>query len=399
MFSPRNRKLLLILVISLLAILACNLPGSDPTPTTDPGALYTIAAQTLEAQMTESAGTNPQETQIPPSSTSESPIASNTPQSTNTPQPTNTQVPTRTPTQIPCDQLEFVEDITIEDGTKINPGEPFEKIWRLKNAGSCTWTSGYSLAFASGDQMNAPESQQLTTGTLAPGQEIDVKVNLVAPLDPGEYRGNFKLRNPGGALFGWGADSKPFWVEITVPSLSGVMFDFLSKAKNADWGSGVEPVDFANPGHIDLNYGGPDTDANGFVMIKDGVQLEDGRTSGKILETHPKWENDGYIVGKFPAYQVGPGDYIKGQIGFIALADGTCGLGNVTFEIHYTKGEDLGTRTRLGKWSKSCNGAMQSINIDLAALKGETVRFYLVVLADGSSEQDWAVWSSLGVMR
>jgi len=377
------------------------MPGSDPTPTPDPGALYTVAALTLEAQMTQSASGNSQETQpvIQPSATSQSPIASNTPQFTQTPQPTNTNAPTNTSTQVPCDRLEFVDDITIEDGTEIDPGEPFEKIWRLKNAGSCTWTTGYHLVFDSGDQMGAPDSQQLTTGTVAPGQEIDVKVDLVAPDDPGEYRGDFKLRNPSGTIFGFGNQSKSFWVEIVVPSLSGVMFDFLVQAKNADWGSGVEPVDFAGPGHIDLTYGGPDTNADGFVMIKDGIKLEDGRESGKILETHPKWENNGYIVGKFPAYKIGSGDYIKAQIGFIAQADGSCGVGEVTFEIHYIEGDDLGTRTRLGKWSKTCNGQMQSINIDLADLKGETVRFYLVVLADGSSDQDWAVWSSLGVMR
>jgi len=378
------------------------MPGSDPTLTPDPGALYTVAALTLEAQMTQNGiDHNPQETQpgMQPSATSQPPAVTNTPQFTQTSQPTKTDAPTITPSEVPCDRLEFVDDITIEDGTEIDPGEPFEKIWRLKNAGTCTWTSGYYLVFDSGDQMGAPDSQQLTTGTVAPGQEIDVKVNLVAPDDPGEYRGNFKLRNPGGGIFGYGDQSKSFWVEIVVPSLSGVMFDFLVQAKNADWGSGSEPVDFAGPGHADLTYGGPDTDVNGFVMIKDGVTLEDGRVSGKILETHPKWENNGYIVGRFPDYKIGPGDYIKGQIGFIAQADGSCGVGEVTFEIHYIKDDDLGTRTRLGKWAKDCTGQMQSINFDLEDLKGETVRFYLVVLADGPADQDWAVWSSLGVMR
>jgi hypothetical protein len=42
---------------------------------------------------------------------------------------------------------------------------------------------------------------------------------------------------------------------------------------------------------------------------------------------------------------------------------------------------------------------MLPINIDLVDLKGETVNFYLVVLANGSAAQDWAIWSSLGVMR
>jgi hypothetical protein len=71
----------------------------------------------------------------------------------------------------------------------------------------------------------------------------------------------------------------------------------------------------------------------------------------------------------------------------------------VTFEIHYTLDDDLGTRTRLGKWSKTCDGHLQSIDIDLADLKGKKINFYLVVLADGPADHDWAIWSSLGVMR
>ncbi len=247
--------------------------------------------------------------------------------------------------------------------------------------------------------MGAPDAQQLTTGTVAPGQKIDIAVDLIAPNEPGEYRGNFKLRNSSGTLFGAGSQGKAFWLEIVVPDIRGVMFDFLAQAKNADWGSGVEPVDFAGPGHIDLTFGGPDTNANGFAMIRDQVKLESGKTSAKILQTHPKWENDGYIVGKYPAYSVGPGDNIKGQLGFIANADGSCGVGAVTFEIHYTLDDDLGTRTRLGKWSKTCDGKLQSIQIDLADLKGKKIHFYLVVLAEGPADQDWAIWSSLGVMR
>jgi hypothetical protein len=403
MFSPRNRKLTAVLVSLFFLSLACNMPGRESTPTPDPGALYTVAALTLEALMTQDAGGNPQATQpVIATSTSQIPVAvTNTlspPTQTSNP-PTSTPKPSLTPSQAPCDRVEFVKDVTIEDGTEIDAGEPFEKVWRLKNSGSCTWTSGYNLIFDSGDQMDAPDHQQLTTGTVSPGQEIDVKVALVAPDDPGEYRGNFKLRNSDGADFGLGAQSKPFWVEIVVPDVGGVMFDFLAQAKNADWGSGVEPINFAGPGHIDVPYGGPDTSTDGFAMIKDAVKLETGKTSGKILETHPKWEDNGYIVGKYPAYKVGSGDYIKGQVGFLAKSDGTCGVGDVTFEIHYTKGDDLGTRTRLGKWSKACNGQLLSINLSLDALKGETVRFYLVVLANGSSDQDWAIWSSLGVMR
>ena len=73
--------------------------------------------------------------------------------------------------------------------------------------------------------------------------------------------------------------------------------------------------------------------------------------------------------------------------------------GEVVFEIHYIMDDDLGTRTRLGQWSKNCDRQLLSIELSLADLKGKSVNFYLVVLADGPPKQDWAIWSSLGVMR
>ncbi|MFN2150024.1 MAG: hypothetical protein ACK2T5_00410, partial [Anaerolineales bacterium] len=137
MFSPRNTKLLILFLCLVFAILACNLPEKTLSPTEDSGLVYTVAAQTLEAQMTQIAGDNPIPTQAPP--TEQPPTAlTNTPSNpTQTPIPaTKTPEPTRTATQILCDEIEFVKDITIEDGKEIPAGEPFEKVWRLKNAGT-----------------------------------------------------------------------------------------------------------------------------------------------------------------------------------------------------------------------------------------------------------------------
>ena len=59
----------------------------------------------------------------------------------------------------------------------------------------------------------------------------------------------------------------------------------------------------------------------------------------------------------------------------------------------------MGTLKKLGSWEERCDGEMRKISLDLAELSGKSVHFYLAVLAGGSPEQDWVVWSSLGVMR
>ena len=400
-------KLIIILSLFIFLVSACNMPRGE-TPTPDSVALInTIAAQTVEAQLTQFAlqGGEPAQTQEPAQGEPQQPTSSPTP--SNTPTPTDTQPPpptvtpyiSPTPTPIPCDRITWGKDVTIPDNTELVPGQPFTKVWRLVNSGSCTWNSAYSLVFDSGDAMGAPAAIQLTTGTVAPGQEIDVSVDLVAPDQPGTYQGFFKLRNPNGTVFGLGDESKPFWVKIIVPELSGIMLDFIALADEAEWGSGVTPIKFDGPGHVNLTYGDTSQDSEGFARPVANPVLESGGPSGVVLETHPKWQVDGYIIGRYPLYTVGAGDVLKGRVGFLAFNDGTCGVGDVVFQVLYTEGDDLTTLTKLGEWHETCDGSMTKINVSLNSIKGKAVHFYLVVLANGDSAQDWAIWSSLGVIR
>lgn len=110
----------------------------------------------------------------------------------------------------------FVADLTVPDDTPLAPGAVFTKTWRLQNLGSCIWDPDYSLVFAGGEQMSAAASRPLTI-TVAPGEFADISVSLAAPDSPGEYRGEWKLADPEGALFGIGPGSdRPFWVQIVV---------------------------------------------------------------------------------------------------------------------------------------------------------------------------------------
>jgi hypothetical protein len=184
-----KHPIFLLLIVLLSASLACNMPASAPTVEAN---VFTLAAQTVTASASQIETVTP------------TPAASAT--------ITPTALVTFTPTAVPCNIASFVSDVTTPDDTPITVGGAFTKTWRLKNVGSCTWTSGYQLVFDSGDKMNGPDSQQLTAGTVAPGQTIDVSVNLTAPGSTGTYKGNWKLREPGGAVFG--LSTGPFWVQI-----------------------------------------------------------------------------------------------------------------------------------------------------------------------------------------
>lgn len=201
-------RLLVLTLISVLILDACNLPSKGDEANT--GA--TTVAETTAAVFTRAAETATASTP-PETPTPINPTVTTVP--TNTLFPTQAATATKTP--IPCNKTSFVKDVTVPDNTVVEPGEVFTKTWRLQNNGSCTWTSGYVLLFNSGDQMNAPATASITGGSVAPGSTVDISVELTAPTTPGTYQGNFKLRSPDNIVFGINADGQgPFWVKVVV---------------------------------------------------------------------------------------------------------------------------------------------------------------------------------------
>lgn len=214
----------LTLVIALALVLsACNLPTTKPTETANPNAVFTAAAQTVEAQLTQNAllnPTNPPATVAPPTNTP--PAQANTPIPSITPAglllATATSAAAVQPTST-CDAAQFVTDVSVPDGTSFTGGTSFTKTWRVKNIGTCTWNSTYTLIFDSGDKMGGPSSQGLAS-SVGPGQSVDISVNLQAPSADGTYRGYWGLKNASGARLpvAGGTNMKTFYVEIKVGS-------------------------------------------------------------------------------------------------------------------------------------------------------------------------------------
>jgi hypothetical protein len=199
-------RLLSIVLFLTLALSACNLPASTQEPE-GPGAILTAAAQTVEANLTQLAIQNTptlsvQLTNTPAVATATSAVASPVAAS-----PTGGALAV-TATQN-CDDADFVADVTIPDGTVLDPGESFTKTWRLKNAGTCSWTPSYAVVFSNGDSMSGPATQALSA-TVNPGQTVDISVNLKAPSTPGDYTGYWKLRNAAGVTFA------TFYVDIKI---------------------------------------------------------------------------------------------------------------------------------------------------------------------------------------
>ncbi len=237
-------KFFVLFLLSVFLLSACNLPTGNAAPQTSaPDAALTAAAQTVQAVLTDSAAGAPStgeesggETTAPPT------LAPPTP--TQTPHP-----PTPTLTPRPCNQATFVADATIPDGTELPPGNHFTKVWRLKNIGTCSWTTDYALVFDSGDQMGGPAVQQLTK-VVNPGETVDISVDLIAPNSAGSYRGYWRLRDAGGNIFGL-SSGNAFWVDIkVVPSAPTFVFVVTPPLQILGFNVTVTPT---NEGQVDSN--------------------------------------------------------------------------------------------------------------------------------------------------
>jgi hypothetical protein len=183
--------------ISVLAFQFNNQPPADPQATVQAMVTQTVISMTLNA---------PTQTPPPPTVTADP--------ATNTPLPTPTSVPPTAASY--CDWAAFVKDVTVEDGTTFAPGEVFIKTWRLKNRGTCGWTTDYMLVFHSGSQLGGTTAVRLPAN-VPPGQTVDVSVTLTAPSTGGSYIGYWMLRNSSGVVFGTGTRANtPFYVDIRV---------------------------------------------------------------------------------------------------------------------------------------------------------------------------------------
>ncbi|MFL7837502.1 MAG: NBR1-Ig-like domain-containing protein [Candidatus Promineifilaceae bacterium] len=208
-------------------------------------------------------------------------------------------LPAEAAEQIDCDNsFEFVSDLNIPDDTNFAPGEPFTKSWQLRNNGTCTWTTAYSILFVGGDQMSVDENIPLEQ-TVEPGEELEVSIDMVAPEETGTYRGNWQVADANGEPFGIdGFIEDAFWLQIVVAedaatplpnsaAIGGVVWDDF--CLNSEPGQGC--VEFPEDSGIfiaDGTFGPAESPLSGILIgLAEGACPADGTVPGEsaVLST------------------------------------------------------------------------------------------------------------------
>lgn len=386
-----------IIATFILALSACTTGAATiESPTLVPSrnssdqataVILTVAVrQTIAALETQiSAGTaTPTLNPNPTTATPRPPTATLTPTATIR---FNTNTPTITTTsQVPCNAAAFITDVTISDGVVVAAEQSFIKTWRIKNIGSCGWSSDYSLVFASGDQLGGPPSVKFPIG-VKPNETVDLSVTLIAPKDQGKYTGNWQLKSPEGETFGTGNKNQPFFVIINVGSTTLTTTKFIDNYCSAVW---------KNSSGAPLACPAPKADfSSGAILRVDNPKLEGGYQENEpALVTIPNNGSGGLITGRFPPFRVLAGDHFVTLAGCMD-ASPKC---TVAFDLSYTL--DGSAVTSLQAWNEVSDGSWTKININLNSLAGKDVQFIFTVgNKDGSSADDQAFWLSPYILR
>jgi len=120
-----------------------------------------------------------------------------------------TQESLPTPTPACSNGLEFVADVTIEDGTIVSPGQRLDKRWKVLNSGSCNWGLEYEVQLIAGPAMDVPITQAIFPALS--GTEAEIRMVFTAPDQPGSYRSAWQAYDPDGNPFG-----ETFFIDIVV---------------------------------------------------------------------------------------------------------------------------------------------------------------------------------------
>ena len=191
----------------------------------------------------------------------------------------------------------FLADVTIPDNTVIAPGASFIKTWRVRNDGTCPWGAGtplHQLTFVDGDQLGAPATVELSFPHLEQGGTVDISVSFVAPVKPGSYKSNWRLRDENGPQVGVGASDAPLYVQIVVPGATLVpsAWKTYTSTKHhyvvsypANWTINVQT---SGPGHdpeyVDLRASATSLPAVQIYALKDAPPITGFENCNKNLQ-------------------------------------------------------------------------------------------------------------------
>ena len=164
-------------------------------------------------------------------------------------------------------------------------------------------------------------------------------------------------------------------------------YDFYKNASKATWRSvnAFRPTPDKGNVPLTLPFPGRTNDRKGFARILSKGTLNPGTAAINLLQTHPRWVPNGWIMGEYPAMVLGENVRFKSVAGFLKGANNSDGA---IFEVLINEnGKLFKVLSR-----KVSNKRHVSLDADLSKWAGKKVQINLKVKSGNNANQDWAVW-------
>jgi len=251
---------------------------------------------------------------------------------------------------------------------------------------------------------------------VAPGQTIDISIDLIAPTAPGTYKGIWAFEDNTGQQFGLGSSTKgEVWVQVKVvlaptitptpllestqtseptseptvvipfkaPSLETLAYDFVSEICSAQW--------LIN--NIQQPCPGSSGEAQNAISLVTSPTLEDGSMLINPAIMISPSNTDGSIQGIYPEYLVQPGDH------FHAIA--SCEVNSISCSTLFRVSYQDTSNTTVDLWAvgEFYDQKYTQIDIDISPLAGQKVKFILDVTPLNMDPGNHVFWASPGIYR
>lgn len=132
-----------------------------------------------------------------------------------------------------CNRGQIILETSTADTSRARPGSLITKSWKIKNSGTCIWTSEYHAVFRGDSRMNAPAALPIGEAPVLPQSELELSVTLKAPEKPGIYPGGYRLL---------AADDQPVYLENGQDNFLWINLTVLETPAGPEQTAGPGPI-------------------------------------------------------------------------------------------------------------------------------------------------------------
>jgi len=99
-----------------------------------------------------------------------------------------------------CYDSALVADVTIPNGTEMEPGDEFTKTWKIENTGTCKWKEDFRIQYVGGNLFGSDTTK--IRRIVRDGETVNISLKMTAPNGSGVATSSWQIADESGNAFG-----------------------------------------------------------------------------------------------------------------------------------------------------------------------------------------------------